>query len=298
MRITIVVPSEEFLTAAGMRIRYARIMADQADPDVRIAVRPIGDLLGAAEPDGDVFVFAKVYDARAAVLAHRLKRLGRIIGQDLFDDYFSQAGDPRLARFRAAMADLGAATDFAVCSTPAMARVAAQCLPGVPVTVVGDPVDRFEPLRVADIAARKLRRAQAERRLSVVWFGMGDNPYFPVGLHDLVAFAGELGRLRRAGFAVDLEILTNPRAMTREALGQLRGLPVDWQLAAWSEAGEAAALEQADVAFIPVGGQGFSIAKSLNRAISALAGGCQLLAPGYPLYPRSRRFSLPAPEDL
>jgi hypothetical protein len=52
----------------------------------------------------------------------------------------------------------------------------------------------------------------------------------------------------------------------------------------WSETAERELLEEALVAFLPVGCQPFSTAKSLNRAFTALSSGCQVLSAGYPLY--------------
>jgi hypothetical protein len=61
-------------------------------------------------------------------------------------------------------------------------------------------------------------------------------------------------------------------------------LPVPWTLEEWSVTREAALLASSLVAFIPVNAQQFSVAKSLNRAVSALTGGAQVLSAGYPLY--------------
>ncbi len=298
MRLAILIPSEAFLAAAGMRIRYGRLTGHVTRPGVEIEIRPVGEVIRSASFDCDVYIFAKIFDARAPALAHRLRAAGKCVGQDVFDDYFSQRGDARLARFRDGMAAMAPLTDFAICSTGPMARVLGEALPEVPVTVVGDPVESFAPLDVADAAETKVARARASRRLRLLWFGMGDNPYFPVGLADLVAFAGEIARLRRAGYEPDLTVLTNPRALTPEALAALRTLPVPARIEEWSEMGEEAALHDADVAFLPVNGQGFSIAKSLNRAISALNRGCQVLTPGHPLYADLDGFVYRRAEDL
>ena len=47
---------------------------------------------------------------------------------------------------------------------------------------------------------------------------------------------------------------------------------------------EAKVLEKTDIAFLPVNYQNFSLAKSPNRALTALVHGCQVLSPGYNLY--------------
>jgi hypothetical protein len=52
----------------------------------------------------------------------------------------------------------------------------------------------------------------------------------------------------------------------------------------WSKKREDEALSRCLVSFLPVNFQPFSIAKSLNRGLSALVGGTQLLTAGFPLY--------------
>jgi hypothetical protein len=120
--------------------------------------------------------------------------------------------------------------------------------------------------------------------MSVAWFGVGDNPNFPVGVHDLVSFSGELRLLARRGIDVQLRVLTNARALTADRLSQLRRLPVPTNIAEWSEDAERELLRDAFVAFLPVNLQPFSTAKSLNRAVTALTAGCQVLSVGFSLY--------------
>ena len=61
-------------------------------------------------------------------------------------------------------------------------------------------------------------------------------------------------------------------------------IPVRATVDLWSRQGESELLERTDVCFLPVNAQAFSISKSLNRALTALASGCQVLSVGYPLY--------------
>ncbi len=212
------------------------------------------------------------------------RRLGIPVGIDLFDDYFSQKGDPRFARLRAWLAAMTETCDFILCSTPAMKAVAAAQAPGLPSHVMNDPFERFDAGALATLLAQKRERVAATGVLEIAWFGTGDNPHFPVGLADVVAFSDQLRALTRAGQPVVLHILTNVRAMSPDALAALARLPVRHTLATWSEAAEAALLERCYAAFLPVNAQPFSVAKSLNRAVTALTAGTQVLSVGYPLY--------------
>jgi hypothetical protein len=113
---------------------------------------------------------------------------------------------------------------------------------------------------------------------------MGDNPHFPVGLADVAAFGGDLAPLRGRGFQLHLSILTNRRAMTTDGLAMLRRLPVPYSVEEWTEEREGVLLDKSVACFLPVNAQNFSTVKSLNRAVSALCAGAQVLATGYPLY--------------
>jgi hypothetical protein len=83
---------------------------------------------------------------------------------------------------------------------------------------------------------------------------------------------------------VQLTVLTNRRALTADTLALVRQLPIPIQIREWSDTAESEILAEALVAFLPVRGQSFSKAKSLNRAVTAFAAGCQVLSAGYPLY--------------
>jgi hypothetical protein len=56
------------------------------------------------------------------------------------------------------------------------------------------------------------------------------------------------------------------------------------QVEEWREERENEVLANSFACFLPVSAQPFSAAKSLNRAVSALSAGCQVISVGYPLY--------------
>lgn len=284
MKVCIVTPNEDYVTQAGARIRYRRLVEPLRRLGHDLSMRPIGSIRSREDFDADVLLLSKCHDARAALVTRRARRLGIPVGIDLFDDYFSQKGDPRFARLRAWLAAMTETCDFILCSTPAMKAVAAAQAPGLPSHVMNDPFERFDAGALATLLAQKRERVAATGVLEIAWFGTGDNPHFPVGLADVVAFSDQLRALTRAGQPVVLHILTNVRAMSPDALAALARLPVRHTLATWSEAAEAALLERCYAAFLPVNAQPFSVAKSLNRAVTALTAGTQVLSVGYPLY--------------
>jgi hypothetical protein len=283
MKLAVLVPSDAYRSYAGARIRYDRIAPELDQHGIELELTDIGQF-DPATADCDGIVISKCHDARALIAAAELARRGKLVGVDLFDDYFSQLSDSRLTRFRNWLVQLVELCDFVLCSTQAMADVVRRYRSSLPTHIVNDPapMDNFD--RAAAIADRKAAQARDSRQIQVCWFGVGDNPYFPVGLTDLAAYANALPELSRTGFDVRLTVVTNERALSADGLAMLRRLAVSTEICEWSEEAEKAALDEALVAFLPVSAQPFSVAKSLNRAVTALSAGCQVLSAGYPLY--------------
>jgi hypothetical protein len=285
MKIVVLVPSLEYLNNAGARIRYRRIAPRLAERGIELKLEDINEF-APESAEADVVIISKCHDPLSIVVAATLAHRGTLVGVDLFDDYFSQRGDSRMSRFRLWLDQILSSCDFVLCSTEAMAGIADQYRPGISVHVMNDPASdpRLDELR--QILTRKLRQVREDRRISVGWFGVGDNPYFPIGLHDLACFGGVLEELLRSGMDVQLRVLTNPRALTAYGLALLQKLPVRSVVEEWTEEAEQELLASTFVAFLPVNAQPFSTAKSLNRAVTALTSGCQVLSAGYPLYER------------
>lgn len=298
MKICIVIQSDSFRKSAGMRIRYNRIRDCLADPDVTLEAATCEELVGKEKLDHDVYIFCKTFDIVALLLARKARAAGKVVGQDVFDDYFSQTDDPRLERFREWMRDMAPVTQFAICSTHRIAEVLREYMPDIPITPIEDPIVGYDPLLVGALSDAKAKRARETGNLQIVWFGIGDNPFFPVGLNDLVACEPELARIERLGFKVRLRIVTNRRPFENGGAEMLRRLSMPFELIEWNEKAEREALVGAAVAIIPVNGQAFSRAKSMNRAVSGLNAGCQVLNLGYPLYTRLSDFIYRSADDL
>lgn len=298
MKICIVIQSDAFRSSAGMRIRYDRFRQN-LDPQVAtIDSATTAELTSAKSLDHDAYVFCKTFDTAALLLARRVRTAGKAVGHDFFDDYFSQGSDIRLQRYRDWLRDMVPVTDFAICSTPRMAKVIEPFLPGIRVTAIEDPVIGFDRARVAALADAKVARARERKELEIAWFGIGDNPFFPVGLTDLASSEGDLAKMEQEGWTVRLRVVTNRRAFQAANAEVLRSLNVGFELIEWSEHAEQDVLSSATVALIPVNGQSFSRAKSLNRAVTALDAGCQVLSTGYPLYERLRPWIYDNVDDL
>jgi hypothetical protein len=290
MKICVLAPSASYLASAGVRVRYRRIERPLAELGHELSVLPIAEFKRPQDFKQDVYIVSKCYDARALVAARLIVARGAALGVDLFDDYFSQSSDSRFAWRREWLTALLASADFILCSTPAMQAIARRIAPNHPAHILNDPYGQLDRRAVAEAVTGKLERLHQTRTLRLGWFGVGDNPYFSVGLADVAAFGGELARLRTSRFDVRLEILTHRRAVTADALAALRRLPLPFELDEWTQQREAALLERCSACFLPVNAQSFSVAKSLNRAVTALTGGTQVLSAGYPLYASLGQF--------
>ncbi|KGP64016.1 hypothetical protein EP47_03590 [Legionella norrlandica] len=290
--------SEDYLKQAGVRIRYRRIENALQHLGHELSIVPIQYLADKKDFSHDSYLISKCYDARALVITCLLKNQKKMVGIDLFDDYFSQTNDNRFPKLRYWLCSILQYIDFILCSTPAIAEVANQLAMGQKIHIMNDSSPDIDKNVLQSAIQSKMDYFNQSKVLTVGWFGIGDNPYFPVGLKDLVAFSGELASLRDKEFDIQLEILTNQRAMTADALAMLRRIPVPYTVDDWTEEQEAALLARSMMCFLPVNAQNFSIAKSLNRAVTTLVSGTQVLSCGYPLYEKLSPFIYRDPQQL
>lgn len=282
MNLTIIIPSEEYKAYAGARIRYLRLESELVRHGVDLTLRDIGQFDPRVASD-DVFVISKCHDARSLIVAAVLSQRGKLVGVDLFDDYFSDHQDSRLIGYRRWLSQLIQVCDFALCSTEAMADVVRE-YSTLPTHVMNDPAADDPHDGLSELLSRKLAEARTSQHIRVVWFGQGGNPYFPAGLTDLAHYGTVLSKLAQNGMGADLTVLTNVGSLTANGLSLIRELSIPVEVREWSEEAESEALHAAMLAFLPVNATAFSRAKSLNRAITALSAGCQVLSAGYPLY--------------
>ncbi len=283
MKIMVLIPSQDYRGNAGARIRYGRIAPILAAGSHEMVLDDI-ERFDPLTVNCDVVIISKCHDARSLMSARALGARGVRVGVDLFDDYFSQVHDSRMVRYRDWLSELAPLIDFVLCSTPVMAQVAHRYRADLPVHVMNDPMVPPPSAELSRVLALKNSTARDNRTIDLCWFGMGDNPHFRVGLSDVAAFGSDLGEPSRLGYNVRLKVLTNARALDADGLALLSRLPVDVTVEEWTSSGEAAALAQATACILPVNAQNFSIAKSLNRAVTALGAGCQVIELGYPLY--------------
>ncbi|MCW2411751.1 MULTISPECIES: hypothetical protein [unclassified Sphingobium] len=297
MKIQILVRSADWMQSAGARIRYRRLESEFSRLGCMLAIDPMSSIREGLKLNADAYIFSKCHDAGALMLAEMLREAGSLVGFDLFDDYVSGTSSLTFGQ-RDFQRSLSGKVDFLLCSTERMASVVTSIDASIPVHVLNDPVESIHRARLAGLLDAKMHKVRHTGQISVVWFGQGTNPIFPVGISDLAGFSDCLQSLMAGGRDVRLKVLTSAAALDGSALSLLRSLPCPTQVQEWSVEAEAASLDAATVAFLPVNYQSFSIAKSLNRAITALAHGTQVLAAGYPLYDALGDMIYTTPADL
>lgn len=296
--LCIVIPSQAYLEQAGARIRYMRLRKYYEDNGYLLCFSQLNDCLKDACNSHDVYIISKCYSSSAVVLAHTAKDAGKVIGVDLFDDYFSQKYDARFVRLRNWLNNLSMICDFALCSTENMKKVASLYFEESKIHILNDPIDIEEFSEVDDLLIGKKSQIEKTKVLNVVWFGMGDNPDFKVGLNDLIAFKQQLLPLKKKPFKLKLTVLTNLRSLKPNTLKALRSFGDSISIELWSEKAEKEILKEASVCFIPVNYQSFSTVKSLNRCVTAFTYGCQVLSPGFNLYSDLDKYVYRNVDDL
>lgn len=298
MKITVIIPNEEHRKSPGVRIRYERISKRLAGGGHSLSYTLIDDLRLDQPAGSDVYLFCKCQDIRSIIVADVLRANGKLVGADIFDDYFSQVADVRLTHIQDWFAAIAPRVDFFLCATEIMQSRLGRMAPSTPSHVLNDPLDAFDAKTLPKSLHRRLEQVRNTRKMEIAWFGTGDNPYFPVGLEDLAGFGAMLAEVRRHGYQPSLRVLTNRRAMTPQRLARLAKLPVPATLDDWTLEREGRALSECFAAFLPVNAQSFSTPKSLNRAITSLTRGAQVISTGFPLYKALEPFIYRSIDDL
>jgi hypothetical protein len=126
MKISVLIPSEDYRQQAGARIRYQRIETYLRALGHELTAHPIDEFTSLGAFVDDVYVISKIHDPRSLLAADLAQEAGRLVGVDLFDDYYSQDDNPRLARMRLWLHALKPKLDFLLCSTPEMRELGAR----------------------------------------------------------------------------------------------------------------------------------------------------------------------------
>lgn len=267
-----------FATAAALRPEAGGFTSDLASARYRVAIPaqqlarmghevqvaslgPDGYPAGARDAPCDVVVISKSFHAANEALAEAMRARGVKVAVDFCDDHFEH---PQLGPHHARLAALA---DVILASTEAMAA-AVRRHAGREAIVVPDPVEG--PRRVPAFAPRF-------PELRMAWFG------HPTNLGGLAAKASQLQALARR-FPVRLQVVTAPAAQAAAEVSRLAGQGVRAEHIAWSTEATWKALEDADLAWIPVAAEERKQAKSPNRLLETIWAGRLAIADEVPSY--------------
>ncbi|MEW5890865.1 MAG: methyltransferase domain-containing protein [Pseudomonadota bacterium] len=233
--------------------------------DIKIDSVPPGRWPPSAQGhDFDVLVISKSGHPVNEELAKAMRARGVKVVADFCDDHFENPV------YRTHYRNLAQLADQVVASTPAMAE-AIRRHTGRQAMVISDPVEG--PRGLPKFAPRF-------PALRIVWFG------HPTNLNGLAAKAAELHALA-ARMPVRLTVVTTPSdtasalvaALAAGAEGRVQAELIPWSLeATWK------AIEQADLAWIPVVDSDVKAVKSPNRLLEPLWAGRLVVADPVPSY--------------
>lgn len=285
MIITVIIPSKKWIDSAGVRIRYKRLYPYFKFKNVELRITPLEEVITSCINQSNVVIICKIFEIDSIKIISLCHDLGIKVGVDLFDDYFS---DPTLSVFSKQHDWLELAAkmcDFAICSTARMKAVASQFFDKQHIHQINDTKDPGIPFEeTRHLIKNKRDSLSFSNTLRILWFGIGDNPYFDVGIKDLSSYSNALFQIGRSCIPLKFTILTNERALTSANLSSISNLPIETKIEIWTEELEENLLRESDIAFMPVSHQNFSVAKSPNRCLTALTYGCQVLSNGFNLY--------------
>ena len=246
--------------------------------------------------------------ARTAQLAQARERGTRLV-LDSFDNYFlNESGDPARAELLAAYREALPLFSLFTVSSPGLKPLLEAELPpdlrtAAPVRVVGDPVEtpaaardfeslphRLHPGRWSGHwrAWRELREHRAQRRQArqLMWFGNHGSAYATGGMAELERLLPLLEAASRRQ-PLRLTVGSNSEQRYRELLGRA-AFPHRYR--PWDRLHFLSLLGEQDLVLLPARMTAFTMAKSNNRMLLALAQGVPVMADPLPDYQPWRAF--------
>ncbi|WP_092948234.1 hypothetical protein [Roseateles sp. YR242] len=230
---------------------------------------------------------------------------GATLVLDSFDNYFlNESGDTEraglLAAYREALPLFAA---FTVSSPGLQPLLQEQLPPGTPVHVVGDPVETPAALRSYESWPRRMhpgrwaghwrawrelrehRQARSEAR-QLMWFGNHGSAYAAGGMAELERIIPMLEAIAREQ-PLRLTVVSNSEQRYRELLGPAR---FQHRYRPWDRLHFLRLLGEQDLVLLPARLNAFTMAKSNNRMLLALAQGVPVMTDPLPDYLPWRDF--------
>ncbi|MCA3242665.1 MAG: hypothetical protein ING89_15335 [Rubrivivax sp.] len=299
LRLAWLVPSTKY-DQASVRYRCAHPLANLAMRGcTNVVFKDMRSLLERID-DADAVVAVKRLDPDLIPLAARCDDLGKAFYIDLCDDIVSPARPTQgrrapLALLRA----LAPLTTAFICPTPSMrdrildylreSGIGAARVEVIPDCIETEAVYRLSQVAWARVVGAGAGAATEEAghrmpeddkpngapavRIQLCWFGNWGGPHSDFGITSLIPVIGQLnGYANRSEIA--LRIISN-HAELGALIQQRARFAVEYR--EWSRAEVAASLAQAHFALVTSGDDQFSVIKSPNRSLLALASGVPVI---------------------
>lgn len=248
-------------------------------------------------------VIVKSFTPADIELARHAKASGRCVYFDLCDNVFvSGYGGSSALPPDQALRQMAEYLTTIVVPTEALAQVVRQSLGLVPVTVIPDGledaavlskqrqlVERFDGrVRDAKVSARSWFEALLERLRPtgsplpdvpkgasvIVWYGNHGSPWSKFGLTDILLFREPLEQLARER-PIILVVVSNSRSRYEK---EIKPIAVPSVYIEWTPEVLHKVFRYADAVIAPNSGDAFSLCKSSNRTVMALAAGVPVVA--------------------
>ncbi len=205
---------------------------------------------------------------------------------DLFDNYFSWS--PLIHHYGVYwnwLRILNLASDIIVSTS--FLKNSLEHLTNTKIRLISDPLPGIlDKDLVADNQA--WAKWQNPSRIELLWFGISSNPYYSVGLDDLLSWVNVVEAITKQlnhKFDLSLTICTKPVADIEVVLHAFNRYGINTRFVEWSEDVCDSLLEASHIVLIPTKLNGFSLSKTHNRCSDALARRCLVLtSPNSPYY--------------
>jgi hypothetical protein len=269
---------------AGYTIRTKPITEGLHNYDFSVNVIELSDFTAnykTLKSSYEIVVFSKLFNDLALLLASDLKKAGNILILDLFDNYLTYSPSSLARGLQRRMATLVSCADGVITSTENMKQIV-QKLGYQNVVQISDPI---QPNLNGDKFLNKWYSSSPE--LIFTWFGISGNPYYKAGLMDLIESVRRIANLFRQLepiYQCRLVICTNNNPEIVKVLEVMRSHSISTSFQLWEPDTFEILMSQTHCVLIPTNNTPFVMAKTHNRASTALMSGCLVLVDDHPEY--------------
>ena len=269
---------------AGYTIRTKPITESLHNYDFSVNIIELSDFTAnytTLKSSYEIVVFSKLFNDLALLLASDLKKAGKILILDLFDNYLAYSPSCLGRGLQRRMATLVSLADGVIASTENMKQIV-QKLGYQNVVQISDPI---QPNLNGDKFLNKWYSSSPE--LIFTWFGISGNPHYKAGLMDLIESVRRIANLFRQLepiYQCRLVICTNNNTNIVKVLEVMRSHSISTSFQLWEPDTFEILMSQTHCVLIPTNNTPFVMAKTHNRASTAIMSGCLVLVDDHPEY--------------